>query len=199
MTRPRDASRAALSAVLLTALLSGCAALPPPPPPPDVVAIERRVAAAFELEGRVSATDGEQAASGRIHWRHAPAADEWTMFSPLGQVIAQLVSSPAGAHLQTADGRQISAPDAQAMLPELLGVAVPIEGLRYWVQGAARPGARVLSRDPLGRPARITDAGWIIDYTDYAAPGADAPPRRIDAHWGEARVRLVIDTWTPLP
>ena len=189
---PRSAVRA-FAATLAVFLLAGCASQTTR----NLTAVPRPVAAAFELEGRLAASDGERAANGSITWSHTPAADEWTVYSPLGQIVGQLVSTPRGAMLLTADGHSEQAADADTILPRLLGVPAPIDGLRHWVQASTRPGARVLSLDEAGRPTRISDAGWIIDYVEYAGPAADAPPRRIDAAWGEARIRLLIDQWTP--
>ena len=188
----RTAARSVVTA-LAVLLLAGCASQATR----GLSAVPRPVVPAFELEGRLAASDGERAANGSLTWSHSPAADEWTVYSPLGQIVGQLVRTPRGAMLLTADGRTEQADDADAILPRLLGVPAPIDGLQHWVQASTRPGARVLRVDDMGRPTRIADAGWIIDYTEYAGPAADAAPRRIDAAWGEARIRLVIDQWTP--
>jgi outer membrane lipoprotein LolB len=182
-------------ALILGLALSGCALQPASP---DGAPAVRIAATAFELEGRLSATDGERAANGRIHWQHSLSGDEWTVYSPLGQIVAHLVSTPAGAVLQTGDGRRITAPDAGSMLPEVLGVSAPVEGLPHWVQASVRSGASVLELDDRGRPSRIADQGWLIDYPEYADPDPQAPPRRLEARWGDTRIRLVIDQWTPL-
>ena len=184
-----------LGAATLIAL-SGCATLTPPS---EHGVASRDAASAFLLEARISATDGDRAASGRLEWEHAADADIWLLFSPLGQVVAQLVATDAGATLRTADGQMLTGHSAEAMLPELLGVPAPTDGLTHWVQAIPRAGARVLATDLAGRPARISDAGWIIDYPEYATESPDAMPRRIDARWGDARIRLVIDNWTVLP
>lgn len=177
-------------------ILSGCATLAPPS---DVAEATRDTVSAFLLEARISATDGERAASGRLEWEHAAEADSWLLFSPLGQVVAQLVATNAGATMRTADGQTLTAHSAEAMLPELLGVPAPADGLAHWVQAVPRSGARVLATDAVGRPARMSDAGWIIDYSEYVSESPDAMPRRIDAHWGDARIRLVIDHWAVSP
>jgi len=187
---------AAAGALMAVALVTGCALQPAAPPQAPAA---RSLSAAFELEGRLSATDGTRAASGRLAWAHAPGSDQWTLFNPLGQIAAQLVSTPRGAQLRTADGRHAEASHARELLPQLVGVPVPLEGLSHWVQATTREGARVLARDAVGRPARISDDGWLIDYVEYADPAPAAPPRRIDAQWGDAQLRLVIDQWTPLP
>ena len=184
--------------LVITALLilSGCASLVPPQ---DGEAIERKLFSRFLLEGRLSATDGERGASGRLEWERAAGTDSWLLFSPLGQVVAQLVADDTSATLRTADGQTLTGRSAEAMLPELLGVPAPVDGLAYWVQAVPRTGARVLVTDPIRRPARISDAGWIIDYAEYASEAPEAMPRRIDARWGDARIRLLIDNWTSFP
>lgn len=187
--------RFVLVAVLAASTLYGCALQPPAVEVPHVV---RAVAPAFELEGRLAASDGQRAGNGGLLWTHSPAMDEWTVTSPLGQIVAQLVSTPRGARLLTADGEVQEADDARTMLPRLLGVSAPLDGLAYWVQASPRPGARVLNVDDVGRPTRVTDEGWIIEYPEYRDASPDAPPRRIDASWGDTRIRLIIDQWTPL-
>jgi len=193
------ALRSALSAgaCALAIMATGCALQPLATDTP--LAVKRFAVSAFELSGRMSASDSERAASGRIEWRHQPLRDEWTVFSPLGQIMGQLVSTPDGAVLHTADGARVDAPSAQHMIPELLGIDVPVDGLTHWVQAVPRPGARVLGTDAAGRPARVSDAGWVIDYNAYAGSEPDAPPRRIDAHRGDKQIRLIIDEWLPSP
>lgn len=150
----------------------------------------------FTLEGRLAATDGVRNANGPVVWVHTPYGDEWTAFSPLGQIVARLTSTANGAILETADGERRAAASAEDVIPELFGAGTPVDGLNYWVQAVARDGARVLQRDAIGRPTRISDAGWIIDYAVYTDDAPDSPPRRLEANWGETRIRLVIDQWT---
>lgn len=181
----------------LTALLGGClVSSPVAAPSPDAA---RHFADAFEMEGRLAASDGERAANGRIVWRHSPREDNWTVYSPLGQIVAQLNSGPAGATLSSADGKHLDAPDAQSMLPQLLGIAAPLESLPYWVQGIPPAGATASNPDSYGRPTRIRDSGWTIDYSAYPDTAADALPQRLEAYRGNARLRLIIDQWTILP
>jgi outer membrane lipoprotein LolB len=159
----------------------------------------RALMPAFLLEGRLSATDGQQAASGRVEWEHAPQTDRLTLLSPLGQIVARLESSPEGARLLSADGTQRDAPSADALLPEVLGIEVPSARLPRWLQGAPDVGAEIRQHDAAGRPLLVIDQGWRIDYLSYADERADALPARLDISRGEARIRLIIDSWTALP
>ena len=179
-----------------TLVLSACAPLPSTAP---ALIATRTFAPAFALQGRISANAGEQAASGSIDWRHAHGADSFTLLTPLGQIAAQLEASAVGARLRTADGQELNADSAEALLPRVLGVDVPVARLGRWVQAAPDAAAEVRNRDSAGRPARVIDQGWRIEYLEYLSAAADAPPARLDISRGDARIRLVIDSWTTLP
>lgn len=184
-----------VAATLAAAMLAGCAVAPAPSAP--AAAVRRTPLTAFELSGRLSATDGERAASGRLEWVHTVTGDSWTAFSPLGQIVARLERDALGAHLVTADGRRVDAADADTLLPQVLGVEAPLAHLARWVQAAPRSGAEVRRTDADGRPAVVIDDGWLIEYAEYAAEGAQALPRRIDVQRGDTRLRLFVDQWTP--
>ena len=86
-----------------------------------------------------------------------------------------------------------------ALLPELLGVELPAARLPRWIQAAPAADAEVRDLDTAGRPQQVFDQGWRIDYTGYADDTAAALPRRLEISRGDARVRLIIDSWTALP
>lgn len=184
--------RALIGALCACTLIAACSALPTAP---GVGAVARHTLVQFELEGRISATDGERAANGQIEWQHTPDADQWTAYSPLGQILGRLDSSAAGAELVLANGQRHAAPSAATLLPQLIGTALPLEHLPSWVQASPGPGAEVRTVDPHGRPALLIDQGWRIDYAEYHDSSADALPRRLEISRGDARIRLVIDQW----
>ena len=194
--RVAHARRGLLVGVCAALTLAACA----PMAPREHASVAPRVLMpAFLLEGRLSATDGQQAASGRVEWEHAPQTDRLTLLSPLGQIVARLESGPEGARLLSADGTQRDAPSADALLPEVLGIEVPSARLPRWLQGAPDVGAEIRQYDAAGRPQLVIDQGWRIDYLSYADERADALPARLDISRGEARIRLIIDSWTALP
>lgn len=183
------------AAVALLGALGGCAPLPPAGPAP--AAVERQLAHRFELTGRLSVSDGTRAASLGLEWRHE-ASDEWLFTGPLGQVVARIEADSQGAALYTGAPQPVRAVSAQDLMGQVLGISPPLDGVEAWVQGVARPGARVRRLDEVGRPASVADAGWIIDYLEYLGPEPDARPRRLEASWGEARLKLVIDRWSAI-
>lgn len=188
--------RGLLAGMAAAAALAACAPIVPREPADAAL---RAPMPAFVLDGRMSATDGRQGASGRVEWEHAAQTDRLTLLSPLGQIVARLDSGPEGARLTSADGTQREAPSTDALLPEILGIEIPSARLPRWVQGAPDAAAQVRERDGAGRPLLVIDQGWRIDYLDYASERPDALPARLDISRGEARIRLIIDSWTALP
>lgn len=178
-------------------VLGACAS--PPRQADDTTVAQRTLADSFLLVGRISAQDGERSANGRLEWQHTPDSDEWLLFNPLGQLAAKLTSDAGMAILQTADGQVFEDRSVQHMLATLLGLSAPMGELAHWVQAVPAQTGRVLAMDEYGRPTRVSDSGWIIDYLQYAQPGPDSTPRRIDAHYGQARIRLIIDDWSVTP
>lgn len=196
-TRPHALRRCVLLSGVLAALtLAACA---PTAPQEAVSTAPRPLMTAFLLEARLSATDGHQAASGRMEWEHTAQTDRLTLLSPLGQIVARLDSTPYGARLSSADGSQREAPSADVLLPEVLGIEVPSARLPRWLQGAPDADAQIRSLDAIGRPQTVIDQGWRIDYLAYASERPEALPARLDIARGEARIRLIIDAWTTLP
>ena|SRR5690554_822102 len=188
--------RALLCASLL---LAGCATQPTSSPPDTPVsAVPRPAFANFEFEGRIAARTAHDAANGTLKWSRENLRDEWTLLSPLGQIVARINATPSGAVLRTADGKRVETPDVNALLPRVLGIAAPAEHLDAWLQGRAAPGAKVLVLDELGRPVRIFDDGWTIEYPAYAGDEPDALPQRIEAQRDDVRLRIIADHWKVL-
>ncbi|MDR2689114.1 MAG: outer membrane lipoprotein LolB [Azoarcus sp.] len=186
--------RAGLAGLCL--LAAGCRITPVVPEGP-VAAVARQALAAFVLEGRLSIVNGDESVQCAVEWLHAPDAEHWTVLGPFGQIVAQLSASAAGAELMLADGGRWQAASMDellpAVLPELTDAGFPTERLADWVQAAPGGNAEVRQLDPWGRPQRVIDRGWRIEYTAYASSAPDAAPRRIDIDRGDFRLRLVID------
>lgn len=197
LAQARPAGRGRVALLCAALLLGGCSSIAPQR---AMTAVERQTSHRFDLEGRMSASDGDRGANGQIEWRHDAVRDEVTLYTPLGQIAARLESSLHGAELLTGDGKVFHADSADALLPELLGIALPVARLAYWVQAAPPNGAEIRDVDTDGRPTLVIDQGWRIEYLEYH-PGeaASALPRKLDVSRGDARIRLIIDQWTTQP
>lgn len=186
----------ALAAALV---IAGCAGLSPAP----TTLPARSALGDFAMEARFvlrteRPNERAQSASGRLSWQHGGSGDRILVATPLGQGIAELAITPATAELRTSDGLSRRADDAGALLASITGYSLPLGELPSWLLGRPTAAGR-LESDALGRPHRLTDAGWRIDY-HYDNDSADAPPSRLTIlREGELELRLRIEDWRLLP
>lgn len=183
--------------LLVAGLLAGCASLPPPPLP------ARQDLRDFALEGRFAlrATPPDQpaqSAGGRLAWTHKNQIDTILLANPLGYGVAEIESGPAIARLRLADGKTSESSDPDSLIEEVTGQRLPVARLPAWLLG--RSGGRAqIAHDDLGRPLRLVEDGWQIDYAyDNAAP--DALPGRLTLSNGDGlELRLRIEQWKNAP
>lgn len=174
-------------------LIAGCAGVPPARLP------ERDRVDAFGLEARFAlrltpADQPAQSSGGRLSWEHRRNGDRILVASPLGVGLAEIESDAGGSRLRTADGKEMTSPDADALMEEVTGQRLPVTQLPAWLLGRPGRGGR-LEHDAQGRPARLAEAGWQIDYGyDDAAPGA-LPSRLTLSREREIELRLRIEEW----
>lgn len=158
------------------------------------------IGAAFEREGRFAVTiravnAPAQAAQGGFSWRDTGDRLRLDLMSPVGNVLAQILISPDSAVLVRSNGERQAAADPDTLLAQVWGHAVPVAGLRAWIQGQVQPGGAPTSieRDPQGRIVSLAQDGWQVSLSDYDVRG----PMRVrlsrqDAQ-GEVRVQLIVN------
>ena len=178
--------------------LSGCAFSGRLPEP----AADDLAPARFGLEGRLAVRFGEESLAGGITWTHSVARDEVGIASPLGNRLALIVRDSTGVVLTGAGGEQLRAADTEALTERSLGWRLPLSGLTDWVRARAAPvetaGAADGKRDAAQRWLRLSQSGWVIDFS-YQDDAARLPRRLIlgfPAAEKPLEIRLVSDRWT---
>jgi len=175
---------------LCTGLLAACATAPAP------------TGTAFELTGRVAIRSGQEAASGRLFWRHGRSFDDLMISTPLGTGIAEITRRADLYTLTTADSRRFSASDPQALTERALGWPLPLAGLPDWVQGRPYTNSEDETdgepqRGPDGRVRLIRQLGWTIEYLAY--DDRAKLPSRMRLTRNGLDIRLTIDDWAVVP
>ena len=120
--------------------------------------------------------------------------------APFGQGVFRIDRPAAGQYrLRLPDGREFINRSPEALLEEVVGFALPISGLEFWIRGLPHPGSEYRHRlDADGRARLISQDDWDIDYLDYFAAAPEPPlPRRLRLTRDELTLRLVIERWQP--
>jgi outer membrane lipoprotein LolB len=106
--------------------------------------------------------------------------------------VARIVRDGESVVLTTAEPREYSARDAEALTEEVLGFRLPLSGLADWIRG--RPSdeaAAKVERDEQGRLRALEERGWKIEYQEYEGK----LPSRMRLTYPDIELRLAISRW----
>jgi outer membrane lipoprotein LolB len=156
----------------------------------------------WAFQGRVAVSKGKDGGSGRIDWKQEGRRYVVELSAPVTRQSWKLTGdthSEAG-RLEGLAGGPRDGEDAQQLLLEATGWDIPVNQLPQWIRGLVAgdaAGPEKVERDGEGRPRRMQQRGWQVQYLDWypAAAGRPALPRRIEASIGDAKVRLLVDQW----
>lgn len=200
-------------APLLALLLASCATQSARPlPPADAGAIDLarhkqleresilRRQTDWSLAGRVAISNGRKGGSGRIDWQQQGDAYTVSLSAPVTRQSWRLSGGLRGARLEGVEGGPREGVDAAQLLREATGWEIPVVALGDWVRGVSAQGLpqAAMQFDGAGRLSHLEQGGWAIDYRwPETAATTPALPQRVDAVRGEAKVKLIVDAWSP--
>ncbi len=183
--------------LLAAALLAGCASLPP-----DRLAARDDIRD-FSLEGRFAlrvAMPGEdrQNTGGRLSWTHRNDDDRVLLSSPLGYGLAEIDTTPELSRLRTAEGKNRESTDPDSLIEDVTGQRLPVSRIPAWLLGRSN-GEALIENDAYGRPKRLSEDGWQVDYR-FDDDNPDALPSGLTLSRGsEIELRLRIEEWREKP
>lgn len=160
-----------------------------------------RAQPAWSFQGRVAVSKGRNGGSGRIDWQQQARQYVVSLSAPVTRQSWTLSgdSENRSGRLDGVEGGPRQGEDAQQVLLEATGWDIPVNQLPDWVRGLVAGGATAaeIDRDAEGRPRRVRQMGWDIQFLDWYPAEGDRPvlPRRIEAVNGDAKVRLLVDGW----
>jgi outer membrane lipoprotein LolB len=194
-----------LALALLVATVAGCASTAPSSLRPDASGVR---AGAYrdtlELSGRLQVSyqkDGQaQSMSGGFEWVQRPGQVDVAFLSPLKQTVATLRVNAQQATLTEAGRAPRSAADIDTLTREALGWALPVSGLRDWLQGYATDAAGKRFAASPANNSVYTQDGWRLRFVSWQTGqgGAQVPAtivaeRSASASADELAIRLVLD------
>ena len=181
-----------LAGLLAVLLLAGFAATPDHRSSQSAAAFS-----AWQFNGRVSLTRGEEGWHASLHWQEQAERYFLKVSGPLGQGGFQLSGDDREVELVDADGQRYTARDADELMRAVTGWQLPVMGLRYWIRGLPAPegGESQASRDESGRLTRLTQSGWTINYNRYQMVGSVSLPDKLQLLRDDISVRIVVDKW----
>jgi outer membrane lipoprotein LolB len=183
-------------------VLSGCASKPNVPNTSNAAtSITTQTSRAYHGRFAVQYNDQNgqpRNAYGNFDWQETGDTVTLQLRNPLGQTLAIVTSSPSSATLELPNRQPLNADNVSALMQGTLGFALPVEGLRYWLQPSPAPTSRAKTTmdasSSNGRLKEIKQDGWTIDYLAYAdAPAAGVKRVNLTREDPPLDIKLVID------
>ncbi|MGF6243137.1 MULTISPECIES: lipoprotein insertase outer membrane protein LolB [Paraburkholderia] len=200
---PQAPRRAALGlAVAAAVALTGCASVKPREPSTSnaTTSVTAQTSRAYHGRFAVQYVDqnGQQRnAYGNFDWQEAGDTVTLQLRNPLGQTLAIVTSSPASASLELPNRQPLTADNVSTLMQNALGFALPVEGLRYWLQPSAAPSSRAKTEQDPQDPSHLKEIvqdGWTIDYLAYAdAPATGLKRVNLSREQPPLDIKLVLD------
>lgn len=183
-------------------LVSGCATRPHEPSTSNATtSVTAQTSRAYHGRFAVQYNDqnGQQRnAYGNFSWQETGDTVTLQLLNPLGQTLAIVTSSPSSATLELPNRAPQTATNVSELMQNTLGFALPVEGLRYWLQPSPAPTSRARttmdSSSENGRLKEIEQDGWTIDYVAYAdAPATGLKRVNLARQDPPLAIKLVLD------
>ena len=197
---PRRAALGLAAAAIVA--LSGCASVKPQGPSTSnaATAVTAQTTRAYHGRFAVQYVDqnGQQRnAYGNFDWQERGDTVTLQLRNPLGQTMAIITSSPSAATLELPNRQPLTADNVSTLMQNALGFALPVEGLRYWLQPSVAPTSKATTeKDPQQetRLKEIQQDGWTIDYIAYAdAPATGVKRVNLARTEPPLDIKLVLD------
>lgn len=197
---PRRAALGLAAAAVVT--LVGCASVKPQGPSTSnaATAVTTQTSRAYQGRFAVQYNDqnGQQRnAYGNFDLHETDSTVTLQLLNPLGQTLALVTSAPSQATLELPNRQPLTADNVSTLMQQALGFALPVEGLRYWLQPSVAPTSRAHTTPDPQNPQRLSQIeqdGWTIDYVAYAdAPGTGVKRVNLTREEPPLQIKLVLD------
>ncbi len=153
------------------------------------------------LRGRVSIQTQDDGGVVDLIWHQSKQNYSIQLTAPLGAGGIALSTVDNGVMLNSSNGRELFAKDAETLLQNIQGWRLPVSGLRYWLLAMPVPKKNYQFISWLDNQQLhvMQQDGWHIEFRQYQQQGNVWLPRKIFMHRldnTEIDVRIVIRDWT---
>ncbi len=190
-----------LVGLLAVGVLSGCALLVPEDEREtqyEAFLEERAELRDWSVAGRAALRAEGEAVSLSLRWEQRGEAYTIHLSGPFGAGAVRIEGQPGQVTLRDGAGQSATARSPEELLATQTGHQVPVTALRDWIIG--RPAGELdveeLSLDRAGRPARLEQAGWEVDFQGWSKVDGLELPSRVDLRSGSTHMRVALSGWS---
>ena len=177
--------------LLVLALLTAACVTQPPRVSGNSTAHDITELRVWSATGKMGVSGIEQSGSGSFTWQQQAELSKLQVRGPLGTGSLQITLNGTRLSMQSSDGAQYDAGQVLAELETRLGVAVPVNQLRYWLLGVPGPG----EYHWLEANTVLEQDGWHIVYGEWLQRGQLRVPAKLILTREQLRIVMVVQGW----
>lgn len=156
----------------------------------------------WDLRGRLAVRVDDRGGQATLSWQRDADRHAIRLNGPFGQGAVRITHDGEGAVLQDAQGRTLTAANAEQLVALYTGWQLPLASLEWWLLGLPVPDrAAERELDEAGRLRDLHQLDWTVHYEAYRSVSGLSLPSRITLRRqaGESapgmEARFVIDQW----
>lgn len=174
-------------------LVAGCSALRPADSAREIAGEQ------WQLDGKLGVWYRDERESANVRWLNCGERYRIQLSGPLGSSTAIIEGDERTVTLKRSGEAPISAATPEELAGEL-GWPLPVSALQHWVRGRPVPlqpfGGET---DRGGHLTNLQQLGWVLDFARYTSPAIASPPRLVELHNENLRMKLLIRQWRDNP
>nr|WP_113865182.1 lipoprotein insertase outer membrane protein LolB [Brenneria salicis]NMN91713.1 outer membrane lipoprotein LolB [Brenneria salicis ATCC 15712 = DSM 30166]RBP65771.1 outer membrane lipoprotein LolB [Brenneria salicis ATCC 15712 = DSM 30166]RLM31812.1 lipoprotein localization factor LolB [Brenneria salicis ATCC 15712 = DSM 30166] len=153
----------------------------------------------YQARGSFAYISDRKRVSANFFWQDTPPQRyRLLLTNPLGSTELDLRTQPDGVQITDNQGQRYEGRDAEAMIQQLTGMAIPLNNLRQWIIGL--PGdASEFTLDDRSLLKTITyrqgNQSWNVDYQRYNTEVNPPMPVSLELVQDEQRIKLKMNNW----
>ena len=181
-------------------LLNACSTMAPLSTPTQQSSAERQQSlnslTHWHIKGKIGVQTSDDAGSATLDWQQNHQQFTLSLMGPLGTNAITLKGQRGQVILTTADGKQVRAQSAEALLQEQWGFQLPVSYILFWIRGLPAPGTHsAITLDDHQRLRSLTQQGWNVRFLSYTNAANRELPRQIAITSPRLKAKIIIYTW----
>lgn len=149
------------------------------------------------MQGRVAIRYAEEGGQGLLHWRQQDESYDLRFYDALNRLQLHIEGNGNGVKLHARNGDVREASNAESLMQDYLGWAVPVDALRYWVRGLPEPSMEIReSQMSNSRLTQLAQGDWQIQYQRYEEVEGIWLPDLLKINAPDLIIKLVVEKWS---
>ncbi|WP_186294729.1 lipoprotein insertase outer membrane protein LolB [Vibrio algivorus] len=187
-------------------ILSGCSSVPPTQENYSVDWQNQKTVLeqldTFKATGKIGYKDPEHRQSLNFILKHSNSFSELKLLSVFGQTVLTVQMTPTGAMVTNSDGKVQTAQQANALIQNLTGLAIPVSQLPDWIKGLPTQADNVTfnqSNTVESLNKMIDGRDWTLSYLSYQSvmnkQQSITLPKQMLLHQSDTEIKILISKW----